>query len=119
MLAAAASVFWTLTTTGAVVVPRLVGAGPIRIRLRPAARSGRRRLLLRRLPFLAFASPAASITVPAATGTGVLLTPVDRRRGAALGCRWWHLLVAVDVEVERERAGWLPPVARHGQGRPS
>lgn len=56
--------------------------------------------------------------IPAATWTRVLApVDVDERRGAAFGCR--RIVVVVEIEVERERAGWLPPVARHGLGRPA
>lgn len=108
---------WTLTTTTAtVVVVRLVTAGrPIR-RRSLAARGRWRQLLLRRLPFPPFATPAAA-GIPTAPGprTRVVVAPIDERRGAALGCRCWPLLVVDNVEIERERAGWLPPVARHGR----
>lgn len=56
--------------------------------------------------------------IPAATWTRVLApVDVDERRGAAFGCR--RIVVVVEIEIERERAGWLPPVARHGLARPA
>lgn len=94
---------WALRTTGSIVARLVAGSS---LRRRPAA-SGRRRLVT--VPFLPFAG-ISSATPTASTGV-LVLAPIER--GGALGsCR---PVVAVDVEVERERARRLTPMARHGR----